>query len=172
MSDTLMMVIAIILAAILMFVVPLMTTADRNDDATQLAVQTAASNFVNEVRTKGKITQADYDNLLESLTATGNTYNMEIQVKLIDENAAKKSLQEVNKQGENMYTLESFYTIQKALEDKGVYICKEGDVVIVKVKNNSATIADQLRNFFYTVTGNDSYKISAEYSGIVTTNGK
>ena len=75
MSDTLMMVIAIILAAILMFVVPLMTTADRNDDATQLAVQTAASNFVNEVRTKGKITQADYDNLLESLTATGNTYN-------------------------------------------------------------------------------------------------
>ena len=34
MSDTLMMVIAIILAAILMFVVPLMTTADRNDDAT------------------------------------------------------------------------------------------------------------------------------------------
>ena len=39
MNDTLVTIIAIFIAAILMFVFPLMTIADREDDITQQAVQ-------------------------------------------------------------------------------------------------------------------------------------
>ena len=56
MSDTLITVIAIALAAVLMFVFPLMTMSDRTDDVSQLAVETATTDFVDEVRTTGKIT--------------------------------------------------------------------------------------------------------------------
>ena len=46
MGDTLITVIAIFLAAILMFVFPLMALSERTDDMAQLSVQTATTEFV------------------------------------------------------------------------------------------------------------------------------
>ena len=48
---------------------------------------------------------------------------------------------------------------------------KEGDMVSVTVKNTNQTIAQLLRNFFYQITGNDSYQIAAKHGGVVTVNG-
>ena len=42
----------------------------------------------------------------------------------------------------------------------------------VKVKNTNQTLSQQLKNFFYTVTGNDTYTIAAEHAGIVKATGK
>ena len=56
MSDTLVTIIAIGLAAVLMFVFPLMTMSDRTDDVSKLTVETATTEFVDEIRTTGKIT--------------------------------------------------------------------------------------------------------------------
>ena len=56
MGDTLITVIAIFLAAVLMFVFPLMSISDRNDDISQLSIQTETVEFVNNVRTTGKLT--------------------------------------------------------------------------------------------------------------------
>ena len=50
MSDTVMTVIAIGSAAVLMFLFPLMSTADRGDDIAQQAVQTATGEFVDNIR--------------------------------------------------------------------------------------------------------------------------
>ena len=80
MSDTLITVIAIALAAVLMFVFPLMTMSDRTDDVSQLAVETATTDFVDEVRTTGKITPDKYSKFIENIGSTGNTYNVEMQV--------------------------------------------------------------------------------------------
>ena len=55
MGDSLITIIAIFLAAILMFIFPLMSVSERNDDIAQLSVQTATAEFVDNVRTKGKI---------------------------------------------------------------------------------------------------------------------
>ena len=49
MGDSAMTVVAIFLAAILMFVFPLMTMADKKDDVTTLSVQTATSEFTNKM---------------------------------------------------------------------------------------------------------------------------
>lgn len=173
MSDTLITIIAIALSAILMFVFPLMTMADRTDDVAQLTVQAATTEFVDESRESGKITQANYDKFLETITSTGNTYDVEMTVQVKDKNLGKKTSQaQPDKIGENVYY--SIYTsqIEEDMEDDGIYYCKEGDIITVSVKNTSQTISQQLKNFFYSVTGNDAYTIAAEHTGIVTANGK
>ena len=79
---------------------------------------------------------------------------------------------QADKIGENAYY--SVYTsqIQDELDKSGVYICKEGDIVTVSVKNTSQTLAQELKNFIYAVTGNDAYTIAAQHTGVVTVNGK
>ena len=85
MSDTFITIIAIFLAAILMFIFPLMTLADTNDDITQLTVQTATSEFVDEIRKTGKLTEDKYNSFVSSIAATGNAYDIELQFQILDE---------------------------------------------------------------------------------------
>lgn len=177
MSDTLITVIAIVLAAVLMLIFPLMTMADRTDDVSQLSVETATADFVDTIRTTGRITPDNYSTFMQNITATGNTYDVEIEVKVLDENPGKKTEQAQSTViGENVYY--SIYTSQ-ILDiidpDTGTsqnYNLKEGDIVSVKVKNTNLTLAQQLKNFFYTVTGNDTYTIAAESAGMVNATGK
>ena len=173
MSDTLITVIAIALAAVLMFVFPLMTMSDRTDDVSQLAVETATTDFVDEVRTTGKITPDKYSKFIENIGSTGNTYNVEMQVQVLDENPGKKTTQsQKDKIGENVYY--SVYTsqIEEILNSNKNYNLKEGDLFSVNVKNTNQTLAQQLKNFFYTVVGNDTYTIAASHGGMVTATGK
>ena len=72
-----------------MFVFPLMSISDRNDDISQLAVQTETVEFVDKIRSTGQITLNDYDKFVETLSATGNTYDIELEVKVLDENPGK-----------------------------------------------------------------------------------
>ena len=104
MNDTVMSVIAIFLAAVLMFVFPLMATADRSDDISQQAVQTATTEFVDNIRATGKITQAKYDNFVSTIAETGNTFDVEIEAQKLDDTARKKTTQaKSSKVGENNY---------------------------------------------------------------------
>ena len=73
MSDTLITVIGIFLAAILMIVFPLMAVSNTQDDISQVAVQSLVSEFINNAATEGKITRDGYDKFLTKLYATGNT---------------------------------------------------------------------------------------------------
>lgn len=174
MSDTLITIIAIALAAVLMFVFPLMTMSDRTDDVAQLTVETATTEFVDEIRTTGKITPDKYYKFVEAIGSTGNTYNVELEAKILDENPGKKTTQvDSQKIGENVYY--SVYTSQivdEKLDKDETYKLKEGDIVSVSVKNTNQTLSQQLKNFFYTVTGNDTYTIAASHGGIVTATGK
>lgn len=177
MGDTLITIVAIILGAVLMFVFPLMTMSDRADDASQLAIETATTEFVEDIRTTGKLTMDKYSKFVENISSTGNAYDVEMQIQILDENPGKKTTQaQPTKIGENVYY--SMYTSQ-ILDDlskgpdpsKNVMPLKEGDIITVSVKNTNATISQQLKNFLYTVAGNDTYTIAAEHAGIVTANG-
>lgn len=173
MGDTFMVVIVIGLTVVLMFVIPLMTMADRTDDVAQLTVSTATSDFVDNIRTTGKITPDNYNKFLQTLTSTGNTYDVEFEVKVLDENPGKKAVQVTrDKIGENYYYGVFDSQVKEKLDANTAYTLKEGDRVSVKVKNTSLTFSQQLKNFLYTVVGNDTYTIAAQYSGIVTVNGK
>ena len=173
MQDSFVTVIAIILAAVLMFIFPLMSMSQRTDDVSQLAVQTATEEFVIDVRTTGKLTDDRLDEYLTVLYSTGNSYDVEISVDVLDENPGKKTAQvSGNKIGENITY--SIYTsqIETNLEKDGYLLLKEGDNINVSVKNTNTTIAQMFINVFYSITGNDTYAIAAQSSGIATTNGK
>ena len=174
MSDTVVTVIAIFLAAILMFIFPLMSTADKTDDISTQAVQTSTTEFVDQIRSTGKITQTAYDNYVQAISSTGNSFDVNVEVQILDDNVGKKVAEtEMTKVGENYYY--SIYTSQ-VLEDvndeDGTMYLKEGDIVSVSAKNTNRTIATMLKDFVYTVTGNNSASIVAKHSGIVNVNGR
>ena len=173
MSDTLITIVAILLAAILMFIFPMMSVAERSDDVSQLSVQTAVNEFVDNSRTTGKITIENYSKLVNKLNATGNAYEVEMEVKLLDENVGKKTAWTQSQViGENTYY--SVYTsqIMDVLEQENTsYNMKEGDIFSVKVKNTGKTLAQMIRGVFYSINGSDTYQIVAQHAGAVTANG-
>ena len=176
MGDSLTTIIAIFLAAILMFVCPLMALSERTDDISELSVKTATSEFVDNVRTTGKLTLEDYDKFMQTITSTGNSFNVEMEAQILDENPGVKTTQaETTKIGENVYyTLYTTQIEEKLAGDgnsKNALTLKEGDRFSVTVENTNTTIAQTLRNFLYKIAGNNTYQIAAQYAGIVTVNG-
>ncbi|MCI8308826.1 MAG: hypothetical protein HFJ45_01110 [Clostridia bacterium] len=177
MSDSLITIVAIFLAAILMFIFPLMSIAERSDDIAELTVQTAVTSFVSTARSTGKITLDDYNKMMNKLNATGNSYDVEIEVKVLDENVGKKSAWTQGQViGENIYY--SVYTSQimnymtsNTGEGDGVYTMKEGDIISVSAKNNNKTLSQTIRSVFYSISGNGTYQIAAQASGLVAANG-
>lgn len=179
MGDTLMTVIAIFLAVILMFLFPMLSVSERADDISQLAVETAVSNFVDNSRAIGKITIENYEQLVNALNATGNSYDIELEVKKLDENVGKKTAWlNGSVVGENVYY--SVYTSQ-ILEtllgnpssgiDPEDYTMKEGDILSCTAKNNNTTISQTLRSVFYSISSNNAYQVGAQHSGMVTATG-
>lgn len=172
MGDSTMTIIAIFLAAVLMFAFPLMAMSDRNDDVNQLNAQTLTTNFVDNVRTTGKLTEDDYSKFVEQLAATGNTFDIELEVSKLDENPGKKAVLEATTRiGENEYYVLYTSQILEQLKQNGVIVFKEGDRFSASVKNTNATISQQLKNALLRVTGSDTYQLSAKSAGVVAVNG-
>ena len=172
MGESLTTIVAIFLAAVLMFVFPLAAIADRNDDASQMYIQTTLDDFVNTVAAKGKLTLADYEKLEAQLEATNNSYDIELVINVSDVNPGKKE----NNQQIGDTTYYSVYTTQivNILNDPSynkTYLLKEGDYIKVSVKNINTTISQMIKQALYGMTGNESYVISAQASGVVVTTG-
>ena len=176
MGDSLITIIAIFLAAILMFVFPLLAMSERTDDIAQLSVESTTTDFVDNVRSTGKLTLDGYDKFIQQLSSTGNTYVVDMEAHIIDENPLVKTTQAATtKIGENVYYV--LYTSQ--IEDQlgigtghsGKITFKEGDLFSVTVKNSNTTIAQTMRAFLYKIVGNDTYSVAAQHAGMVTVNG-
>lgn len=172
MSDTLVTVVAILLAAILMFIFPLLAVSEQSDSISQLAVQTATTEFVDTCRAAGKITMDDYDKLVTAVHSTGNTYDIELELKILDENIGKKSAwTQGTVIGENVsYSIYTSQIVDK-LESEGAYAMKAGDVLSATVKNTNKTLSQSIRGIFYSISGSDTYTIAAQSAGIVSANG-
>ena len=167
MNDTLITIIAILLAAILMFVFPLLTTADKVDKVAQVELQTAANDFINNVKQKGKITKEDYDKFTAMLPSQ-NTYDIEVEVYRLDENTNKKeSIINSKKIGENTYVGTFTTDVLDQINKVGEYPCLEGDIVKVSVRNTNQTLSQQL-----SLTPNADISVnSASASATITFNG-
>lgn len=173
MNDTLVTIIAIFIAAILMFVFPLMTIADRNDDVAQQAVQQKTVEFVDKERNVGAILQADLDSYKEEIGSLGHSFNVDIEVKKMDDNVGKKTSWTTSSVvGENVYYSVFTDTIENQVYGaSGKYPLKEGDIISVSAVNTDITIAQSLRNVFYAISGKGTYQIAGSHSGVVQNNG-
>lgn len=172
MSDTLITIIGIFLAAVLMFVFPVMTISNTQEDIAQVAVQSLTAEFVNNAATKGKITQDDYNTFVSKVYATGNTYDIQLEHKIMTTNPNKGQNDQL---GENLYY--SVYNSQivdsktTGVNYKNEYLMKKGDYITATVKNTNTTIASQIKNFLYSIVGKDTYTIAASSSALVVNTG-
>lgn len=179
MEDTTISIIGIFIAAIIMFIVPLILIADKSDDIAHLTAQTVTSDFVEDVIKSGKITNDNYEEFKRMLATTGNTYDIDVELKVLDPNSAKQNTVSSGNGGQNTYY--SIFTSQ--IEDKlasaynstaydsGAVVLKEGDIFSVTVKNNSLTLSQSLRNIYYKIRGENLHIIAATASGTVAING-
>ena len=181
MSDTLMTVVAIFAAAIIMFVFPLMWTANSQEGISQTTVETLVANFVNEVSTKGKLTKLDYEDFVYKLYATGNSFDVEIEIQKLDDNPGKKTIIAYpDKIGENIYysifTSTILYDANLGIygtnNTKGEMLLNKGDYIIVNVKNTNITLATQIKNFLFKIVGKDTYTIAASATALIINNGR
>lgn len=176
MSDSLMVMIGIFLAVILMFIFPLMSISDRNDDISQTIVQTQVSEFVDKISVAGKIKSSDYEAFVSAInTANGAPYDVEIEIQHLDDNLTSKvSTVSSSLIGENVrystFTTEVITTMYN--DENKEYKLRKGDNVIITVKNTSQTMAQLLRGAFYRVTGQDTTQIAASASSMVVNSGK
>lgn len=185
MTDTLMEIIGIFLAVLIMFIFPVVALASQHDEIAQTTVETAVSDFVNVISEKGKITQADYDKLIEKITATGNSFDVQIELQILDDNPERKSVAsdiamniKANVKGETLhYSVHTEDITQKIQEQiknnkEGVYNLKKDDYIVVTVKNTNRTVGTEFKNFFYSIVGKDVSTIGASSAALVTSTGK
>lgn len=174
MQNTTTTVIAICLAATLLFIAPLVALTERNDNVVQENVELLVNEFVTDVQNTGVITQAKYQSLENSLAATGNTYNVEIEVQHLDENPGKKTTQvNYTKIGENVYYSDYTTQVLEQLQNNNKKMClKQGDRIVVNIKNTNRTQAQTLKGSLLSFTNAGQYTISASSTGMINVNGK
>ena len=175
-------IIALLVAGVLLFIVPLVTLTDRSDNVTQENVKLIVEEFVTEVKNTGELSRTQFQAFEDKLAATGNVYEIEMEVQILDENPGKKTAQaNYTKIGENVYYSE--YTTQ-VLDRLGIKSYsnepntanntiqfKEGDIITVSVTNANSTAAQTLKSSFIGFSNAGEYAISASSSGMVTVNG-
>ena len=180
-SDEFITLIGLFLAATAMFIIPLVSMAEKNDKISQSVWDEAVSGFVDTVSNAGSIKPTDYEELQDRLASTGNTYEIIIEIQHLDDNPGKKATTTSGDLiGENIrystYTseiLDYMYpnggSIDSMIRD---YPLKKGDNIIVTVRNTNETLAQQLRKFLFKVTGQGTYELASTDSSMVVNNGK
>ena len=164
-------IIALFVAAVFLFVVPLVTLTERNDNVVQENVKLIVEEFVTDIKNTGKLTNAKMQDFENRLAATGNTYNIEMELQILDENPGKKTTQANNKKiGENVYYSEYTTQIYDKLKTGDISL-KEGDFIYVGVSNQNSTAAQTLKSSFLSFSNAGEQVISANSSGMVNANG-
>lgn len=181
MQNTTSTIIALLVAGVLIFIVPLMTLASRSDNVAQENVKLIVEEFVTDVKNTGKLTRAKFEEFESELNSIGNTtYDIEMEIKYLDENPGKKTAQvNYTKIGENVYYSEFTTQILKQIgiktdneepSNRDSIQLKEGDIVIVEVRNVDSTTAQTLKSSFIGFSNAGEHVISARASGMVTVN--
>lgn len=162
------LIIIIISVGVILFVLPLKTIADRTDDLSTIIAETETTKTVDKVLSTGVFTLDDYSKYEYNITTeTRNSYSIEIEARIMDENPGKKTTQaNANKQGENeSYSL---YTEQilDILNNKKALTLKEGDMFFIITKNTNIPFSQ-----IFALGSNLTNTIVAQHGGYVVKTG-
>ena len=166
MSKVFITIILGVIVSVSFLVVPLVATSSQNDDITQTAIQAILADFVNTAAKEGQITQSNYNELISKLHATGNTYNVKIEVQVLDDNPGSKG-PNIDVIGENIYY--SIFNVEEEVENNGVYLLKTGNRIIATAENTNITDATRFWNAIYKIVGHDTIAIKASVAALCTT---
>lgn len=169
MQDIAITLIVIIIAAILLFVFPLLATAENKNEVDLAYVQSSATEFVNSSATKGIITIESMDTLKQKLATTGNTYDVNLEVSRKTDDVGKKTSWTTGTNlGEGAFFTLQGTQINEQLEKTGQFKLNTGDTLTVKVENSNVTMASSLKSAILGVTDSSKSEITATASALVT----
>ena len=144
-ENSLWKILAFIMAIILMFVAPMMTMYDRQDAITYSVAFSAIGELADMTRELGSLKSENYDAMTDLLTATGNTYDVQMEhyrkvyVPVYDATGVFLNDYRISYEG-------SFNAdIMTALEATGDYEMAAGDMFFVHVENSSKTRSQIIR---------------------------
>ncbi len=161
MGDSLSVIFATIVAAIIMFLFPMLDTWERQDDLSYIAAYTAVVNTVDAVRNTGRLTSDMYNSLISTLSATGNLYDIVLEHRAAEYVNAGPDKYEV------VYLNHYNTEIEQALKTTGEYTdFRKGDYFYISVKNRNKTQATVLKQNLYGIKM-ETFKIGVPYGGQV-----
>lgn len=175
-DSSFMTIIGLFVAAFLMFYIPMLSIAGQNDEIAQKVADQEVATFLNSVAKTGAIKRSDLEKLQQTLAATGNTFEITIEIQHLDGNNTRKTIATSgNLIGENE-RYSTFHTVDELLgyiDENSIdgmiknYPLNKGDYVIVTAKNTNKTFEQSLRTFMYKVTGKGEYKLVSSDSVMV-----
>lgn len=160
-------IVAFLLAAIILFLGPLLYIAQKQDAISQVYVSDETTKFVNSIKNTGFLTSVMYMDYIKKIDQTNNLYKIEIihshkvVEPLYDEDTGT-FLNDYNIYYTNTYQDEVLNTFDQG-ED---YQFSRGDYLSVTVVNRSKTLATKLMELFYRADIPDE-QILVTYGGMI-----
>ena len=178
MKDTLSMIVATIFLVILLLLLPLYNYFERQDDISYNVALKAVTTFVDEVTNNGYIDQTPYDNFINRLGQTANSYDVQVEVqKRILTNDPNGSGDTYIEQYESYFNKDIFNEETGRTSNiidrdnslkNDVFFLDEGDKVYVNVKNTNTTMASSILSIIS--PGATKQKVNISYGAIVKNN--
>ena len=176
--DTVGKIIAIIIVIIALFIAPLISMSSNNDSITQSTVYDIASEFVDDVRECGYISQERYLLFISELDNTGILYDVELihshssvnpvfETQTSGNGGAPTTTQQVVT-GTSEVT-DCYYTdeiLRDIYSTEGIYRLSVGDTISITVKNRDKTIAQRIRQMVFNYV-DEGHPIFVQYGGVI-----
>lgn len=180
MKDNLSIVILMIIFVMLIVFFPLYNYFERQDDMSYNLVLRETTTFVDKVLSNGYISNDTYQEFLDSLSNTGNLYDVQLEAhkRIItsDTQNNAKGYKDYIEQYEIDYnddilsidpTKKNANLTNKQIKG-GIYTLEVGDQFYVKLKNSSTTMAGAIFNSIISTSSTE--RIVVNYGGIVKNN--
>lgn len=162
MGDSLNVIFATIVAAIIMFLFPMLDTWERQDDLSYMAAYTAVVDTVDAVRNTGRLTDDMYNDLLSVITTTGNRF--QIQMEHRQYVIVPKGTDDYEMVYVTHYTDEILNDLQDASKSNEYIEFNKGDFFYISIKNTNKTQATMLKQSLYGAKM-ETFKIGVPYGG-------
>lgn len=176
--NSLLKIFAVLIAILLLYIFPISDAFERQDDISELVVLRATTSFVDAVRDKGYITPTMYNDFLQAIEATGNTFDVEME-------HGQKTYDPVYDDPANPDTFKEAYAVHydayynaqilpvlfpgssaEPDDPSRRYHLHVGDTFSVTVKNTNRTSGTILHDFLNNANS-PSEKIFIPYGGVV-----
>ena len=169
MGDSLSIIFATIVAAIIMFLFPMLDTWERQDDLSYMAAYTAVVDTVDSVRNTGRLTEEMYNDLVSTLTATGNRFDISLEHRQyvmapVGTPNADGTYNDYEMVYVNHYTDEILSHLTDPSKDNEYKEFNTYDYFYISVKNTNVTQATVLKQNLYG-TKMETFKIGVPYGG-------
>ena len=174
MGESLSKIVAIIIAAILLFVFPVLNMFETQDDISRNLVYNETTKFVDSARNLGYITPKMYNDFTMKIAASGNDYkismtHMHLMVYPVytDVTDLLSFQDKASENYENFYNNEILNKLfPQILTGDEIYRFSSGDYFVVETFNKNKTMATKVREFLLNVDLPDK-NIIVNYGGMI-----